>query len=103
MSPTKKDGELDGAQIEDERWFGSLRAPVPYSAGEHGTLRTSPSCQLLSPIAAKVVAGVVRRSSSRGCESRADARSGAEAVYAALHVPACRGRIHQAQTRRIGR
>ena len=69
MSPTKKDGELDGAQIEDERWFGSLSgALVPYSAGEHGTLLHRRVAELLSPIAAKVVAGVF-------AEARAEAAS----------------------------
>ena len=104
MSPTEKDGELDGAQIEDERWFGSLSgALVPYSAGEHGTLLHRRVAELLSPIAAKVVAGAFAEARAEAATLEQTARPGAETRNAALHMPACRSRIHSAQARRIGR
>ena len=93
---------MNDSTIEDERWYGSLsRTLVPYSAGEHSTTLHRRVAELLSPIAAKVVAGAFAEARAEAASSRADARPGAEAVYAALHVPACRGSIHSAQTRQL--
>ena len=104
MSPTETDGDLEGAQDDEhERWFGSLsRALVPYSAGEHGTPLHRRVAGLLSPVAAKAVAGAFAEAQAEAELISRHFRPGAEARNAALHMPARRSRHTFGATGGIG-